>query len=310
MENLWRKKMDRKSGIGGSECAAVMGLSRWKTPYQVFIDKTSEEENKIDNDVMRWGRALEPLIIQEYQERTGNEVDLMLDEKSEQKKFTSSKYPWLMAHIDGLVKSKRLIIEAKTTRFFGDDWGDEGTDRIPIEYLIQCAHYCIVLGGIEDITGVDIAALGSTSDFRLYHYNRNEKLEKRIISETEKFWNEHILTGIPPQPTISDDLTRIYKDCVDDVVIASLDDISACSELLKIKSEIKRLEQTEESIKQSLKLTMKDKNTMIDKSGKILATWKTSETKRIDQQKLKLSNMDLSDYYDIATTRRFLIKGE
>ena len=383
--------MDRKSGIGGSDCAAVMGLSRWKTPYQIWQEKIippcnillmqelpgnpphlcgktyiithdsmsfwenheetriniseeqlsilkcilkidendlheldqdqlhvilaitghnpSDKEEVIDNDSMRWGRALEPLIVKEYQERTGNQVNLADDGYGKQIAFKSAKYPWLTAHIDGFVKDKSLLLEAKSTRFFSDDWGDEGTDKIPIEYLIQCAHYCVVLDDqYFKVEGVDIAALGSTSDFRLYHYTRNEKLEQRIIELTGKFWNENVLTREPPPVTHKDNIAEIYHDCVSGTVVADADTHSICDELAKVKGDIKALESQEEKLKSILQLTMKERDTLISTSGSVLATWKASESKRLNQKRLKESGLDISSYYDVSTTRRFLIK--
>jgi len=300
--------MNRKIGIGGSECAAVLGLSKWKTPYQVYLDKLSTENLREENEAMYWGNELEPLIVKKYQNVTGNEIQIILDEKGNQKTWISKKYPWLMAHVDGIVKNKPLLLEAKSTRYFSDKWGEDGSDKIPIEYLLQCAHYCIVLGETKDVAGVDIAALGSTNDFRIYRYNRNETIEKKIIERTEKFWNENVLAQVPPEPGYGDDLAKIYSYVSKGIVLAPAELQECHKELVSIKMQLKSLEEQEEHLKKTLQLVMQDKDTLIDNSGVVLATWKAQETTRLDQKRLKESGIDLSSYYNTTSTRRFLVK--
>jgi putative phage-type endonuclease len=306
---------DRKLGIGGSECAAVLGLSKWKTPLQVWLDKLSEEDpSKEDNDAMWWGRELEPLVIKKYEEQTGNKVDLLTDTLGNQLTIINEKYPWLRAHVDGVVKDKKLIIEAKTTRFFMDEWGEPGTDQIPNEYLIQCAHYCIVLdhfqihGQLFPIEQVDIAALGSTSDFRIYHYVRNKNLEEQIISRTKSFWENNVLANIPPDPINKEDLNKLYNICKDQPIIADSRIANKIESLLSLRDQINSYEEVKELLENEIKLYMKENSELIDISGKILATWKASNSKSLDQKKLKESNIDLSSYYVEKQKRTFLIK--
>ena len=47
----------RKSGVGGSEVAAALGLSKWKTPYQLWLEKTTDIEPLDDNWNLQIGRA-------------------------------------------------------------------------------------------------------------------------------------------------------------------------------------------------------------------------------------------------------------
>lgn len=297
---------NRRNYIGGSECAAVLGLSKWKTPYQVWLDKHSNELLKEDNEAMWWGRELEPLVIKKYQERTNNDVTLVLDENGKQKTIDNVNYPWLKAHVDGVVIDKKLIIEAKTTRFFVDEWGEPDSDQIPTEYLIQCAHYCIVLG--DKFDGVDIAALGSTSDFRIYHYKRNIKLEEQIIARTKEFWEKFIKGSDIPEVTTKDDLSKIYNTCRDNPIIATNEIIDKYNELLRARDSLSKIESEKEEIENELKLFIKDNSELIDISGKVLATWKSSISKTLDQKKLKESNLDLTDFYTEKQKRTFLIK--
>ena len=64
----------RRRGIGGSDAAAVAGLNRWRSPMQVWLEKTGQIEGSGDNEAMYWGRILEDIIADEFSRRTGKRV--------------------------------------------------------------------------------------------------------------------------------------------------------------------------------------------------------------------------------------------
>ena len=69
----------RSTGLGGSDAAVACGVSRWKTPYQLYLEKRGEVPPIEQTEPMRWGHLLEPLVRQEYSERTGRVVRLPSD---------------------------------------------------------------------------------------------------------------------------------------------------------------------------------------------------------------------------------------
>jgi putative phage-type endonuclease len=60
----------RRTGIGGSDIAAILGLSPWRTPLDVYRDKVDGAEQP-ETEAMRWGRLLEDVIAREYAVRAG-----------------------------------------------------------------------------------------------------------------------------------------------------------------------------------------------------------------------------------------------
>lgn len=296
----------RKSYIGGSDCAAAMGLSRYRTPYQLFIDKMNLENRKEETEAMYFGNKLEALLINEYSRRTGKVC------APDNKEIINPKYPWLIAHVDSWIDSSpRRILECKTTRFFNNnEWGAEGTDEIPIEYLLQVACYCVVGDAMYGVDGADIAALGSTSDFRIYHYSRNSELESLLIEKTKAFYENHMLTGTPPEPSRHDDLSKIYKLVKkESVMIATNELVRKADELKSISEKIKELEEQEQLLKNEIQLEMKDAENLIDISGQKIATWKNQSSQRLDATKLKAEKAEIyTAYLKSSESRVFRIK--
>jgi len=187
-------KQERSSGIGGSDMAAILGLSNWGSPFSVWAKKTGQIPDEIpDNEVMWMGRILEAPVIQAYEEKTGNKVQREVFQRH-------PKYDFLMGHFDGVIMNgdgPEGILEVKTTSIRNwDKWGDEGTDQVPEYYLIQCMHYLSVSG----LPYADLAVL-MDNRLRIYRIDRDEELIESITAAAVKFWNEYVLTKIAPQDT-------------------------------------------------------------------------------------------------------------
>ena len=101
----WLK--ERQKGIGGSDVAAILGMSPWRTPYKVWeekttpIDETAEEDD--DRPALYWGRVLEAPIRQAYADKTGRTVTKPAEA------FVSSKYPFMRANLDGIADDGRVV---------------------------------------------------------------------------------------------------------------------------------------------------------------------------------------------------------
>ena len=115
---------ERMKGIGGSDVAAILGLSKWSTPYDVWQSKLGLADPTPDNDAMKWGRLLEPVVRQAYAERTGLAVAVPSDP------LVMPGYDFARANLDGIREDGR-IVEIKTARY-ADGWGDEGSDEVPV----------------------------------------------------------------------------------------------------------------------------------------------------------------------------------
>ena len=294
-----KQRKTRKNGIGGSDVAGILGISPWKSAVDVYLEKTEplSAQQELDiNDRRYWGHALEPQVIRAYEKATGNtvkKVDTLHDKE----------HSFLLANIDGFT-SDRVVVEAKTAdpRFGG--WGEEGTDQIPQYYLTQVAHYAY----ITDCKHVDIAVLFSGNKFKVYRYDRNEKLEKTIKTKMVDFWLNNVQKGIPPEPKTLADVNYLYKDN-EEPVTANSETVEIINQIRDVSGQLKELKAKKEALELAVKTFMKDNSILLNDDGEKLATWKAATSNRFDSSSLKTQNPEIYNQF-IKTTesRRFLIK--
>ena len=87
---------ERNKGIGGSDIATILGLSKWKSPLQLFLEKTGKvvAEDLSDKEVIYWGNVLEDVVAKEFERRTGKKV------RKRNVMFCDDKYPYMRANVD------------------------------------------------------------------------------------------------------------------------------------------------------------------------------------------------------------------
>jgi putative phage-type endonuclease len=173
----------RQQGIGGSDAAAAIGLSRFKTPYQLYLEKRGElaAENLDDKEVIRFGNLMEEVIAREYARRNGVKV------RRRNAILEHPKYPWMRANVDRLIEGQRIGLECKNVdamAFRFGEWGEPGTDEVPDEYLFQCVHYMAVL----DYPEWHLAACVGGNKLKTYIVRRDPELEQMLIEQEHAFW--------------------------------------------------------------------------------------------------------------------------
>lgn len=154
--------------ISASRGAAILGLSKWSTPVQVWLQIMESHEpgfcakNKYElpiieyNTAMKWGHAFESAIIELAEMKTG--IKITNREKFYESGLLESEYDGypLTCHIDGCYENFTDLHEGKTTSefYYRENFGEPGTDRVPIEYQIQCQHQMICTGAEKVILSV------------------------------------------------------------------------------------------------------------------------------------------------------------
>lgn len=286
----------RQSGIGGSDVAAILGISKWRTPLDVYLSKVGEAVETEDNASMEWGRRLEPVIRQAYSDKTGTQVVVPSE------LIRSEKHPFMIANVDGLTSDR--VVEIKTARTSAD-WGEEGTDEIPDYYLSQVQHYMSVTGK----TLCDVAVLIGASDFRIYTVKSDPELETLIINAEQEFW--HLVESeTPPEPRTLEECKIAFPTSVKSVVEADDDIAKTLRTLSQVGKDLAVLKDTEATLKAKIQAFMKENDTLTV-GGVTAATWKSAKPRTtFDSTAFKSAHPDLYNQYlkEGAPSRRFLLK--
>jgi putative phage-type endonuclease len=178
----------RKSGLGGSDAAAALGLSPWKSPLELYLEKRGEVEPVEGNERMRWGSLIEPVIREEYARRTGLEVVAPVA------MVRHRTLPWAFAHPDGLIRGAPKGLEIKTASR-EDGWGEEGTDQVPEPYLLQTIHTM----GVCELQSMDLAVLFGFNRLAIYQIQFDPQAWEMLAGAEQAFW-ERVQAGNPPEP--------------------------------------------------------------------------------------------------------------
>ena len=165
----------RKLGLGGSDMAAVLGLSPWRSPIDVWLDKTSDTVEEKESEPMYWGNVLEEVVAQEFAKRSGYKV------RNNNFTLQSDEYPYLLANIDREIVGLDAGLECKTANAFkANEWDG---DNVPDAYYIQCQHYMAVTGKASWW----IAALIGGNTFVYKEIKRNDEVIQAIIDTGAEF---------------------------------------------------------------------------------------------------------------------------
>ena len=291
---------ERRKGIGGSDVAAILGLSPWKTPYRVYQEKRKEIDDWQGNPQTDWGIRMEPVLRQWYSDITGRAV------RVPEGIIKSDQYPFMFASLDGFTDDRR-VVEIKTARH-GQDWGEPGTNEIPDYYALQCHHYMIVTG--YEVTDVPVSISGSSP--ALYEVPADKEIADMIIETCAEFW-KRVQEGNPPDPvTYADAVQRYGGINVEGTVTADDELLEIVERLRDIKAAMKDLEATEEALKGKVIMALGEQgDTLVGVDGKPLATYRLAKGRVVlDSKTLQAELPDVWAKYQktLAPQRRFLVK--
>lgn len=177
----------RRAGIGGSDAAVIVGLNRWKSPFQLWLEKTgkAEPEDLSDNEYVYWGKVLEEAVAKRFCELTGKKAQrrglLQMDG-----------CPYIIASVDRMVVGENAGLECKTCNgFAAKEWED---DEVPAAYYVQCQHYMMVTGCERWY----IAVLIGGNRFVWKEIPRNDKEIDLLFQAETEFWHK-VQEGIMPE---------------------------------------------------------------------------------------------------------------
>lgn len=201
--------LNRKKGIGGSDVAAILGVSRYKTPHDLYVEKKNNTVQHITNEAIEKGNRMETPLIDLFFAKYKNYQKINTKDIS----LRSKEYGFMMASLDSAFLDElghKCILETKTTTIqnakmrkewgYYDDYKEEYIELIPQQYYCQALHYLIVTGFQKVIVYAHIDyAYKEDSEVLTRVVNREDVLSdiEYIIQKETKFWNDFI-NNVPP----------------------------------------------------------------------------------------------------------------
>lgn len=179
-ENIEAWRAERAKRIGSSDAAALFGASPWKTPLQLYMDKTLPGEI-VESEAMEWGRELEEPIARQFARRTKfvvvNPAPFSLYVRDSLPQAHASPDRFLRDAIDNV--DAQGVLEIKTTAAWK---GEEWDETVPLHYQVQIQHQLLVLGLMWGFVSVLIGG----QKLRSFEVRRDplfcEALEAQIVA--------------------------------------------------------------------------------------------------------------------------------
>lgn len=278
---------ERKKGLGGTDMAVILGLSPYKTPLSLWLEKTGRAEDQHAPDAeerMYWGSALEDTVARRYAELKGVRIQRVNDPLVHANGIVRGNIdraiinPAISGHVrfkDGRLTTDR-ILEVKTAHGMARgsaDWGPAGSDEVPQHYWIQVQTYL----GLAQCETADLAVLFGGQKMDTYTIAADRELFADLLTEAELWWKKHIINDTPPEASAEDDARRLWKSHLagkELIVDATVAD--AVQQFAEIKEEIAALEKESQEMRDIICASFGDAET-ISYMGRRLASWKANK---------------------------------
>lgn len=290
-QNLPRDKWleYRRSGIGGSDIAGVMGISPWSTPLSVYCDKVGLRPPQDPSVAMEFGTRMEPTLRKWAEDeiaaaRPTDEYLEVGDARvlSSPYLYRHPDYDMFLGNLDGVVLNEDIPfagLELKTVdRFAAKEWGD---GAVPEYYEAQAQWYMGITSLPLWIVGV---LLGKKFEIRWLH--RNQERINDLQQAALGFWNTYVVPRRMPEASggDSDLLLDLFPDATEDIVQDESME-AMLNEYIENKAVIKGYERDTKAIQ--AKIEQRIGNNKGLQAGRYKATWSRYTTSRVDSQALK-----------------------
>lgn len=276
-----------KTAIGCSKIAQALGLSRFGSRYELWLQHTGRAEPEDIGSQLRvaLGEPMEEVLRPFVAERLGREL------RRDRKVYRHDTLP-IVAHVDYRASKiagehLRPVVDMKTSLGFGARvrFGEDGSDEVDDDVMLQMQGYLM-------LTRADlayVAALVPGPELRTYTIEADRELHEMIADGIADYWRL-VESDTPPDPQ-SEDEARMRWPGHQPHKVAELDGEAEglIKKLAWIKREIKDMEREAQDVRDMLMPQLADAETVIDRTGAKLATYKANRhTHRTDWQSIAL----------------------
>ncbi|MDR5835385.1 lambda-exonuclease family protein [Caballeronia sp. LZ034LL] len=297
----------RKSGIGGSDAAAAVGLSPYMSPLELWLIKTGRDADLVRPDPedttepVYWGTLLEPIVAASYTKQTGNRV------RRVNAVLQHPNFPFMLANIDREVVgvSGVQVLECKTAGEFG---ARQWRDGVPEYVQIQVQHQLAVTGRLA----ADVAVLICGQKLKVHRIERDDELIARLIPLEAAFW-KYVETDIPPPAEGSESADRALRclypgaggavDFTDDRRLSA-----TFADLVSVRAQIDERQSAEAKLKQTIQQAMGEADRATFETGSV-SFRRSRDSSGVDLKRLLADHPQLASQYAITKpgSRRFLV---
>ncbi|WP_303220378.1 YqaJ viral recombinase family protein [Enterococcus asini] len=296
--------LDRRRGIGGSDVATILGLNKWKSAYQLWLEKTGQVElDHTDSEPAYWGNVLEEVVAKEFQERTGLKV------RRRNQVFEHPLHPFLRANIDRDVVGEKAVLECKTAnQFLAKEWEGE---EIPLSYLCQVQHYMNVM----NYDHAYIAVLIGGQKFVWKRIERDQELIDMITERLVDFWETNVVEGVEPpvdgSKATSEFLNERYsEDGTEETTLPA--EFDGLIEYRKqLKEDVDLITGKISEVDNQIKSELGKKDAAIGITPKFVISWKSVTSNRLNKKLLTEKYPEAAkdpEIYQTSISKRMTIK--
>lgn len=272
----------RRTGIGGSDVAAILGHSDYRTAYDVWMDKTGQTGEIEPTPAMERGTALEPVAIAKYEQRHGVTVERL-------GLVRHPDHPFLVGTPDGVdIKNRRLIEVKVPNRYVFKSWNGV----LPVDYFEQMQHYMFLTGLDYGVAVILVDGL----DYHEIHVTADKDFHRQYVPALHEWWIRHMVALEPvpqPEPYVKPDETLDALDATTEIERLT-------AEYGQLRDQAAQIEARQDEIKDAIKLFMGAATTLAA-YGKPIATYNEVTTRRVTGLPA-----DIKEQYTVATTTRQL----
>lgn len=304
---------DRRRYLGGSDIAAVMGISPWKSRVDVWTAKTAEappqeRRKKVFHRGQRWEAVVAEMLTEELRYR-GHTVEII----GSNQRFADPEHGMFAAEIDFEVRIDGepdiTNVELKTVHPFATNkWGESDSDEMPVWYTAQCMWGLGVAPGNRKRS--ILGALFGADELRTYFVERDDVTIAGMRSQALDFWQKHVVPRVAPEPVSIADIAKLFPKELKPLLIATEDMQEAYLRLAAIKAEITAREKEWEHLEYRVKRFMRDAGGLLLPSGeKPVITWMERKQTAFDFEGLKAAHPDIyRKFQKSGTARPFIVK--
>lgn len=294
----------RSGGIGGSDVAAALGMHRYVSPLQLYLDKRGElPELPMSPELAEFaefGHDLEAVIARRWAKRTG------CDYVPSPGTLARVDAPWMRVNLDGIVVDPvrgHGVLELKNrSEYQLSDW----EDGVPEAVALQ-AHWGMAVTGYPF---ADVAALVGGNKLRYHRIDRDLELEADLVRLVSDFWHHNVLAGVEPpidaSQATADLLGRLYDVAPEKVVDVDAEAVEPLlAERARLKAAAREIDEQLRGVENRIKHLAGDAE-VVTADGRTAFTWRQVTQHRLDSKALKADHPDIHAAYTKQSTHRRL----